>query len=198
MTKDIPDESSRDASKRDLSFDSLRIPSPCNADWDSMEDRGSQRYCEDCNLCVHDVRRLTESETRDLLHRAAQSGTRVCMRVTYRANGSVVTRDDEQHDVPTRRRFLSRAWSAAAAVLAVVTFGACKDPKPPGGSGTSKGGPFSPLVGKPFVQIQGEPEVETQGEVEVLLGDVVPETAPDPKSGTKGDKPPIKIDSPKD
>ncbi|MCA8971160.1 MAG: hypothetical protein KDC95_15315, partial [Planctomycetes bacterium] len=150
MTKDIPDESIRGTRKPDLSIESVRIPKPCSADWDSMEDRGSQRYCEACNLCVHDVRRLTESETRDLLRHAAQSGTRVCMRVTYSADGSVVTRDAEQ-DIPTRRRFLSRAWSAAAAILAVVTLGACKDPKQPGKGGTSKGEPFGSTVGRPVV-----------------------------------------------
>ena len=44
--------------------DDLRIPSPCDADWNAMEPRDRARFCAACSLEVVDVSTRTEEELR--------------------------------------------------------------------------------------------------------------------------------------
>ena len=97
---------------RRLSLDVVEVARPCTADWLKMRavDRGV-RHCGDCRLNVYDLAQLTRGEAERVV------GLGGCVRLTRRADGTVVTRDCE----PVRlaiRRGRARARLAVAAMLA--------------------------------------------------------------------------------
>jgi len=57
----------------------LRIASPCNVDWDSMIGNDRVRFCEHCQLTVHNVDRASQKQIKRLI---ARSNGRLC--VNYR------------------------------------------------------------------------------------------------------------------
>jgi len=70
---------------------SLRIASPCPERWDEMTGDERARTCAKCNIPVHDIAALTSAEAEALLARRATE--RLCIRVTHRRDGSVITKD---------------------------------------------------------------------------------------------------------
>jgi ankyrin repeat protein len=58
------------------SVSELRIPSPCNVDWDSMIGNDRVRFCAHCQLSVHNVDFATPKQIRRLI---ARSKGRLCV-----------------------------------------------------------------------------------------------------------------------
>ncbi len=42
--------------------DQISIASPCKADWNSMSGNDEVRFCEHCNLSVHNLSALTRKQ----------------------------------------------------------------------------------------------------------------------------------------
>lgn len=61
------------------SVSQLRIASPCSVSWDSMTGNDRVRFCEHCQLSVHNVDFASRKQIRRLI---ARSGARIC--VSYR------------------------------------------------------------------------------------------------------------------
>lgn len=64
----------------------LRIPSPCEMDWDSMLGNDRVRFCEHCQLSVHNIDFASRKQIRRLI---ARSGDRLC--INYRQPASPST-----------------------------------------------------------------------------------------------------------
>jgi len=61
------------------SLDPPQINSPCTADWDSMIGTAQVRFCQHCQLNVHEISQFNEKQFNRLLRK---SGDRLCIRYT--------------------------------------------------------------------------------------------------------------------
>ena len=52
------------------SFDRIKIPAPCDADWEAMSGNDQVRFCEHCNLRVTDLSSMTRQEATRLVARS--------------------------------------------------------------------------------------------------------------------------------
>jgi hypothetical protein len=101
-------------------LDRIHVVSPCAADWERMIGTDRVRFCEHCNLSVHDVSRMTRREAEALV-RASRG--RLCMRYVRGADGRVDTIDAPPL-VPITRRPSRVAAGAAALVIGMAGAGA--------------------------------------------------------------------------
>lgn len=89
----------------------LKIAKPCSASWGEMSGDEQRRFCGACKKNVYNVAGMTEREVGDLI---SQSEVMPCLRLTRRADGTVLTRD-----CPVGvKRFRQRAFLGAMACLA--------------------------------------------------------------------------------
>jgi hypothetical protein len=97
------------------SFDvnQLRVAKPCTAAWSEMKGDGKRRFCESCKKNVYNVAGMTEGQVRELV---SKSEVLPCMRLSRRADGTVITRDCP---VGSRRMYQRFGF----AVLGCLAFG---------------------------------------------------------------------------
>ena len=97
---------------------SIRIASPCPADWDKMVGDERVRHCSECNLNVYNLSAMTERQVQELI--AGNQGQRLCLRLYRRADGTILTQD-----CPWSLRALKRRVSrvAAAVLTTVISMG---------------------------------------------------------------------------
>ena len=95
----------------------LRIASPCEESWESMQGDARSRHCVRCKLNVFNVQELTELELRALF---VKTEGKVCGRVYQRKDGTVLTRDCPTGVALLRRKLLSGAMLALTLMMAVV------------------------------------------------------------------------------
>jgi hypothetical protein len=91
------------------------IRTPCGADWDRMDPRGSARLCGQCDKLVHDLSSMTEASARALL-KSTEGG--LCVRYLYDVTGRVWFSDTNERHVPAHR--LNRARRAAVVASALI------------------------------------------------------------------------------
>lgn len=99
----------------------LRIASPCSASWDAMEGDDRRRFCGDCSLHVYNLSGLEEAEAVELLE--ANEGSRLCIRMFQRADGTVITQNCPRGLARVKRR-MARVAVLAAGVLGAGVAGA--------------------------------------------------------------------------
>jgi len=121
--------------------DELRIPSPCNADWNAMEPRERGRFCSACELEVVDISARTEAEVRELAGATRASRTsRVCVSYLVNRDGTIrLAADPSKPDVPTSALARRGARMLAAASIALAACG-------PGSFGRLAGEPVSTVA----------------------------------------------------
>jgi hypothetical protein len=99
-------------------LESLRIASPCSADWDEMVGDDQIRFCGQCEKNVYNLSAMTRDAAEALV---AEREGRVCVRFYRRADGMVLSSDCP---VGARRlRLRERMWariSGAAASIALT------------------------------------------------------------------------------
>lgn len=161
-------------------LDSLRIASPCSADWSRMSGTDQKRFCAECKLHVHDLSAMTTDEALTLLRDAGQG--RLCVRFYRRADGRVLTRDCP---VGLRQK-LRRMWTRAAA-LALGLWGAVACSRGPaateGGEPVELPGTFLPPL-RLDPPSQGDPgQAVRMGEA--VMGDVLVRPTEQPPAGTE-------------
>jgi Carboxypeptidase regulatory-like domain len=100
-----------------LDLSSIRIASPCPADWEKMVGDERVRHCAECNLNVYNLSALTEREARQLLE--GNNGNRVCLRLYRRADGTIITQDCPWGFRALRRRAGRLASALFSAALSV-------------------------------------------------------------------------------
>lgn len=86
-------------------LEQISVPSPCSADWDSMIGNNRIRFCEHCNLNVHDLSAMTRNRAMRLV---LNSRGRLCVRFLEAPNGGPRT------NVPKLIRISKRATRLAA------------------------------------------------------------------------------------
>jgi ankyrin repeat protein len=69
-------------------LDTIQIPSPCTADWDSMVGNRQVRFCEHCHLSVHNLSAMTRDRA---LRLVANSHGRLCVRFVPGDTGRPIT-----------------------------------------------------------------------------------------------------------
>lgn len=69
-------------------LNNLTIPTPCSADWNRMIGNDQVRFCEHCNLDVHNLSRMTRNQAQRLIARA---NGRLCVRYHRDAAGQPLT-----------------------------------------------------------------------------------------------------------
>ncbi len=102
-------------SAKDL-LDTIRVESPCEVSWDSMIGNDQVRFCEHCNLTVHDLSQLTRKRALRLMR--ASKG-RLCIRYQSGPDGSLVTRPAQQKLYRIGRRASRIAAGAFSATLSL-------------------------------------------------------------------------------
>ena len=91
----------------------IRIPEPCNENWEGMTPEQRGRFCGACQKKVHDLSAMSESEAKALLG----SGQDIC--VSYLSDAAGQVRFRPQPVVPVTR-LLRRASVATAAGLSLA------------------------------------------------------------------------------
>ncbi len=86
------------ATRPSIRLEVLEIPEPCTVDWGTMkrvagERHSAVRHCELCSFNVYDLRHMPRAEAESLVARHEAAGERLCVRLTKRADGTVVTGD---------------------------------------------------------------------------------------------------------
>lgn len=95
-------------------LDSIRVASPCSADWNQMYGNDRKRFCADCKLNVYNLSDMTRQDAENLI--MASEG-RLCVRYFRRADGTVLTKDCPVGWQAVKRR-VSRAATAAFSMVA--------------------------------------------------------------------------------
>ena len=67
---------------------SIRIASPCSADWNGMSGNDQVRYCSECKRNVYNFSAMTTKEINQLV---AASARRVCAPFYQRRDGTMLT-----------------------------------------------------------------------------------------------------------
>lgn len=97
----------------------LRIESPCPKNWDGMTGDDKRRFCENCQLHVHNLSAMSGEERAQFVEDTRAKG-HACITYELRADGTMVT--------PSRWSWVLRPVRAFAAMLAALlpfAFSAC-------------------------------------------------------------------------
>jgi hypothetical protein len=103
-------------SDRDLSKQ-LKIKNPCLASWDEMTGNNEIRFCQHCDLTVHDVSQLTPKRVRRLV---AKTRGRLCVRYQCLPDGSVLLKAIPKKVHQIQRRVSKIAAGAFSATLTLT------------------------------------------------------------------------------
>jgi len=107
-----------------LRLDSLRVATPCTADWDNMvaTPDARVRFCGQCEKNVYNLSEMTRVEAEALVH--AREG-RMCVRFFRREDGTVLTSDcpDGMRSVRFRGRVFTRFTKLAVSAGFLMGLG---------------------------------------------------------------------------
>jgi len=112
-------------------LNNITIPSPCTADWDSMIGNDRVRFCEHCNLDVHNLSLMTRSQAQRLV---ARSNGRLCVRYHQDPAGQPLTLPVRQKLHRIGRRVSKIAAGAFSATLSVTSAVAQNSASPQSGN----------------------------------------------------------------
>jgi hypothetical protein len=96
-------------------LDSIRIASPCPANWDEMYGNDRKRFCGSCKLNVYNLSNMTRREAENLL---MNSEGRLCVQFFRRADGTVLTKD-----CPVGWQAVKRRISAVVTAVFSIVIG---------------------------------------------------------------------------
>lgn len=183
-----------------VDLNKIRIASPCTMSWAEMKGDDRVRHCGACQLNVYNVAGLSSAETVELLTRNA-SGERVCMRLSRRSDGTLLTNDCPVGVKLLRKARLKFASLCAMSLSALMWFGGLRalarslDVRTPTISPSEMGALIAPvepqvLMGKVRAepQLTQEPPVSAPAEagesssdpeIEPLMGIVAPPATDD-------------------
>lgn len=99
-------------------LNNLTVPSPCTADWSSMTGTDRVRFCEHCNLQVHNLSQITRTQAQRLISR---SNGRLCVRYHLDAEGRPDTLAFSQKLHRIGRRTSQLAAGAFTATLSITS-----------------------------------------------------------------------------
>jgi hypothetical protein len=100
-------------------LDSIKVASPCSADWEAMIGNERKRYCGQCKLNVYNLSGMTRKEAEGLL---MNSEGRVCARFFRREDGTILTKDCPVGWAAAKQK-MSRVWTAVASMAFTLVSG---------------------------------------------------------------------------
>jgi hypothetical protein len=100
-------------------LDSIKVASPCSANWDEMIGNDRKRFCGQCKLNVYNLSGMTRQEAENLFMNAEG---RICARFFRRSDGTVLTKDCPVGWKAAKRR-MSKIWTAFASVVVTAVSG---------------------------------------------------------------------------
>ena len=98
----------------------LTVPAPCHADWDAMKGNDQVRFCEHCDLSVHNLSQMTPPQA---LRLVSQSNGRLCVRFEQDPRGRIVRTPVKQklHHISRRAsRIAAGAFTATLSLTSAV------------------------------------------------------------------------------
>ncbi len=96
-------------------LDSVRIASPCSANWSEMYGNERKRFCSECKLNVYNLSDMTQLEAENFLINAEG---RVCVKFYRRIDGTVLTQE-----CPVGWKRVKRRMSRTVSALFSMCFG---------------------------------------------------------------------------
>ncbi len=96
-------------------LDSVRIASPCSANWNEMYGNERRRFCSECKLNVYNLSDMTQLEAENFL---INTEGRVRLRIFRRNDGTVLTQD-----CPVGWQALKKKVSRTATAAFALTMG---------------------------------------------------------------------------
>ncbi|MEP6717604.1 MAG: ankyrin repeat domain-containing protein [bacterium] len=103
----------------------ITVASPCLADWDQMTGNEQVRFCDHCNLKVHNISELTYARAARLV---ARSKGRLCVRYYRDSQGTPIIRQAQGQLHQIVRRVSRLAAGAFSATLSLSTAAAQASP----------------------------------------------------------------------
>ena len=100
-------------------LENIQIASPCHAEWSEMIGDNRVRYCGSCEKNVFNLSAMTRDEAESLI---IASGSKICVRMYKRTDGTVMTEDCTVGAKKKRRKRLAAALVGAAALGAAVSM----------------------------------------------------------------------------
>lgn len=101
-----------------IPLQTIRVASPCSADWEQMEGDDQARFCNTCRKNVYNLSEMTQAEAQALVNK--HEG-RLCVRFYTRADGTLLTQDCPVGLRAVRRKMVQKLSYAAALLLACAT-----------------------------------------------------------------------------
>lgn len=95
-------------------LDDIRVATPCRADWDKMSGDEQARFCQSCQKNVYNIAMMSRAEALALI---AEKEGNLCVRLSRRADGTLITNDCP---VGIRTRKRRRGWTIAAILAALI------------------------------------------------------------------------------
>src|SRR6185503_6845622 len=105
----------------DNSLRKITVASPCLADWEQMTGNEQVRFCDHCNLEVHNISELTYARAARLV---ARSNGRLCVRYYRDSHGVPIVRSAQGKLHQIGRRASRLAAGAFSATLSLSTVAA--------------------------------------------------------------------------
>ncbi len=103
-----------------LFLKNLTIPAPCSVNWNTMKGNDQVRFCEHCDLSVHNLSAMTRNQAERLV---ARSSGRLCVQYVADANGKPLLAQAgiKLHRISRRAsRIAASAFTATLSVTSAV------------------------------------------------------------------------------
>jgi hypothetical protein len=143
-------------------LDQIKVNTPCSADWDAMIGNAQVRFCEHCNLSVHNLSHMTRKRAQHLVR---VSKDRLCVRYYRGPDGTLLT-----GEIPQKLYSIGRRVSRVAA----GAFGAALTLSSGGGVVAESSQRHSPFVAYDTARLEsGEPLKVSSDSNPTLLGTVI-------------------------
>ena len=109
-------------------FESIKIASPCKADWNEMTGDERARFCALCKQHVYNFSSMSGHEIAELIKE--REGKRTCVRFYRRKDGTMMTRDCTVGYQQRRRRTIGTLAAMAFGGLGWWAIGNTKQEQP--------------------------------------------------------------------
>lgn len=100
-------------------LDRVDIASPCVADWNEMRGNDVVRFCEHCNLNVHDLSAMTRTKATKLV---LKSKGRLCVRYIRQPDGAIQTATRQVYQISRRASRIAAGVFSAALSLSSTAY----------------------------------------------------------------------------
>ena len=112
-----------------IPLESVKVATPCRADWDKMQGDDHARFCGSCAKNVYNLSEMTREDAERLIQ---EKEGHLCARFYQRADGTMITADCPVGITQRRRPFWAlTAGFAALMASGVAVFGGSADASTP-------------------------------------------------------------------